>query len=94
MRWHVRQVQTPITCSIASNWLKKELSNMFGHRGSDRMRKPSDKRNLVMIKSRLCDIYIAMLPPDKKSKHPSLTRKKGKEPGGITAGIGKLIELI
>jgi hypothetical protein len=47
-----------------------------------------------MIKSRLCDIYIAMLPPDKKSKHPSLTRKKGKEPGGITAGIGKLIELI
>jgi hypothetical protein len=49
---------------------------MFGHCGSDRMRKPSGKRNLVMIKSKLCDIYIGMLPPEEKSKHPSLTRKR------------------
>jgi hypothetical protein len=52
---------------------------MFGHRGSDRMRKPSGKRNLVMIKSRLRDIYIGMLPPEEKSKHPSSTRKRGKK---------------
>jgi hypothetical protein len=43
------------------------------------MRKPSGTRNLVMIKSRLCDIYIGMLPPEEKSKHPSLTWKRGKK---------------
>jgi hypothetical protein len=57
------------------------------------MRKPSGKRNLVMIKSRLHNIHIGMLPSEEKSKHPSLTRKRGKK-GGIAAGIGKLIELI
>jgi hypothetical protein len=77
-----------------SKQLEKELSDMFGHRGSDRMRKPSGKRNLVMIKSRLRDIYIGILPPEEKSKHPSLTRKRGKKRGGIAAGIGKMIELI
>jgi hypothetical protein len=59
--------------------LEKELSDMFGYRGSDRIRKPSGKRNLVMIKSRLHDIYIGMFPPEEKSKHPSLTRKRGKK---------------
>jgi hypothetical protein len=29
-----------------SKQLEKELSDMFWHHGSDRMRKPSDKRNL------------------------------------------------
>jgi hypothetical protein len=41
------------------------------------MRKPSDKRNL-MIKSRLHDTYIGMLPPEEKSKHPSSTMKRVK----------------
>jgi hypothetical protein len=59
--------------------LEKELSDMFGHCGSDRTRKPSGKRNLIMIKSRLRDIYIGMLPPEEKSKHPSSTRKRGKK---------------
>jgi hypothetical protein len=35
-----------------------------------------------------------MLPPEEKSEHPSLTRKRGKKQGGFAAGIGKLIELI
>jgi hypothetical protein len=41
------------------------------------MRKPSDKRNL-MIESRLHDMYIGMLPPEEKSKHPSSTMKRVK----------------
>jgi hypothetical protein len=31
-----------------------------------------------MVKSRIGDIYIGMLPPEEKSKHPLSTRKRGK----------------
>jgi len=62
-----------------NNRLEKALDESFGRRGSDRRRKPSDERSLVMVKSRIRDIYIGMLPPEDKSKHPSSTRKRGKK---------------
>jgi hypothetical protein len=62
-----------------SNQLEKEIKELFGHRGSDGRRKPSNARHLLMVKSRIGDIYIGMLPPEEKSKHPSSTRKRGKK---------------
>jgi hypothetical protein len=41
------------------------------------LEKNTDKRNL-MIESRLHDMYIGMLPPEEKSKHPSSTMKRAK----------------
>jgi hypothetical protein len=62
--------------------------------GSDGRRKPSNARHLLMVKSRIGDIYIGMLPPEEKSKHPSSTRKRGKKWDRRTSEIGKFNELI